>query len=941
MHRSPILVNVLYFSIINILATLAFHHLQIRAMKKLNLLFTVLCLSLLGFSMTAQDDEMTFVTTVEGISEYKLGNGLRVLLFPDQSKPQVTVNVTYLVGSRHEDYGETGMAHLLEHLVFKGTPSHKDIAKELKDHGAFFNGTTWYDRTNYFETLTATDENLEWALDMESDRMVNSFISAEDLESEMTVVRNEFEMGENNPTGVLMKRVMSASYQWHNYGQTTIGARADLENVPIDKLQAFYREYYQPDNAVLLIVGKFDEEKTKGLVKKYFGAIPKPERVLNTTYTREPTQDGEREVSLRRVGDVQALAAMYHICAMAHPDYAPLSVLTELLTTEPGGRLYKSLVEEKKTTNVWGWAAGLNEPGFIYFGADVLKDKDLDEAKNTLLSTLDNLKNNPPTQEEVERAKTSLIKQFELSFNDSRRIGVFASNYIASGDWRLAFLDRDRVKETTLEDVMRVAEKYIKPSNRTVGKFIPEEAPDRVEIPEAPEIMSLVADYKGGEAISQGEVFDPTPSNIEGRLMREVKSNKIDYAFMPKETRGDAVQAVLTFKYGTEASLRNKAWVANLTGSMLDKGTTTKTRQEIKDAFDNMKANVRISAFYGTMNVRIETEREYLADVIRLVGDVVKNPSFSSDEYGKLIDEELAQIEEQKSQPMALAQQEIQRIVNPYPKSDIRYNSTFEEDKQMLKNTSVEDIKAFYGDFYGANNATATVVGDFDKEEIHKVLEEEFGTWRAKKPYKRLDAILFDVDGQDKNIETPDKANAGFFAGYNFAMKDSDPDYPALMVANYIFGGGGLSSRIANRIRQEDGLSYGVGSYMNANPHVEKTTWGAYAIYAPENREALEKAFAEELAKALKDGFTDAEVEDAKKGWIQNQAVSRSQDGYLTNTINGYLDYDRTMMWNAELEEKVAGLTTKDINNAFKKYIKPDKISYVKAGDFAKGAIKP
>ncbi len=885
---------------------------------------------------------MTKVTSVEGITEYSLQNGLRVLLFPDQSKPQITVNVTYLVGSRHEDYGETGMAHLLEHLVFKGTPNHPEVAKELKDHGAFFNGTTWYDRTNYFETLAATDENLKWALDMEADRMVNSFISAEDLESEMTVVRNEFEMGENNPTRVLMDKVMATSYQWHNYGKTTIGARADIENVPIDKLQAFYREYYQPDNAVLLVVGKFDKEQTKQWILDTFGKIPRPERQLNVTYTREPTQDGEREVSLRRVGDVQALAATYHVCAMSHPDYAPLSVLTEILTTEPSGRLYQALVETKKASNVWGFIPGLREPGFVYFGADVLKEKDLEEAKSALRSALDELKDNPPSQEEVERAKTTLLKQFELSFNDSRRIGIFMSGYVAAGDWRLAYLNRDRVKETSLEDVIRVAQTYFKPSNRTVGEFIPVETPDRVDVPEGPDVAELVKDYKGGEVVEAGEAFDPTPQNIEARTVRMIKPNKIDYAFMPKETRGNAVRANLTFKYGDVNSLRNKAYVANLSGSMLNKGTSEMTRQEIKDAFDKLKANVSISSFYGNLNVRIETENEFLVDVIGLVGHVLKDASFPEDEYTKLIDEQLARIESQKSQPMALAQQEIQRIVNPYPKDDIRYNSTFEEDVEMLKALTLDEVVEFYNGFFGASNATATVVGDFDQEAVHAALEEEFGDWESKKPYNRLDAILFSVDAQDKNIETPDKANAGFFAGYNFAMRDDHQDYPALMLANYIFGGGGLSSRLGDRIRQQDGLSYGVGSYMNSNPHVEKTTWGAYAIYAPENKDALEKAFAEELQKAITDGFTDQEVEDAKKGWLQQQQVSRSQDPYLSGTLNNYLDYERTFMWNAELEERIANLTTAEVSKAFKNYIVPDKISYVKAGDFAKTkVVKP
>src|SRR5260370_27087521 len=247
----------------------------------------------------------TKVTSVEGITEYRLDNGLKVLLFPDNSKPTVTVNVTYLVGSRHEGYGESGMAHLLEHMLFKGTTKREGIMPELTNHGAQFNGTTSYDRTNYFETMTASDENLRWALDMESDRMVNSRVSRKDLDTEMTVVRNEFERGENNPGRVLEERVVATAYLWHNYGRSTIGARSDIEKVPIERLQAFYRNYYQPDNAVLIIAGKFDEAKTLGWVKEAFGPTPKPARTLISTYTEEPVQESEREVTLQRAGDHQ------------------------------------------------------------------------------------------------------------------------------------------------------------------------------------------------------------------------------------------------------------------------------------------------------------------------------------------------------------------------------------------------------------------------------------------------------------------------------------------------------------------------------------------------------------------------------------------------------------------------------------------------------------
>lgn len=321
------------------------------------------------------------VVSVEGITEYRLDNGLRVLLFPDPSKPTITVNVTYLVGSRHEGYGEAGMAHLLEHMVFKGTPRHPNITQELTERGARANGTTWYDRTNYFETFAASDENLKWALDLEADRMINSFIAKKDLESEFSVVRNEFEAGENSPFRVLMQRVMDVAYSWHNYGKSTIGNRSDIERVPIENLQAFYRKYYQPDNAILMVAGKIDEEKTLEYVKQYFGVIPKPERKLPATYTVEPTQDGERLVEVRRVGDVQMMMAGYHIPPGAHEDYAPVEILTELLTAEPYGRIYKNLVETKKASSQFGFSFQLYDPGYALFGVEVLKEKSLEEAR--------------------------------------------------------------------------------------------------------------------------------------------------------------------------------------------------------------------------------------------------------------------------------------------------------------------------------------------------------------------------------------------------------------------------------------------------------------------------------------------------------------------------------------------------------------------------------
>ena len=267
--------------------------------------------------------------------------------------------MTYMVGSRHEGYGETGMAHLLEHMLFLQTKTRKDVKQELKDHGAEMNGSTSWDRTNYFETLNATDENLKFALELEADRMVNSKIEKPLLDTEMTVVRNEFEMGENSPDRILMQRALETAYTWHNYGKLPIGNRSDIENVPINRLASFYQKYYQPDNALLTIAGKFDETKTLAQVAALFGPIPKPTRTLDKSYTVEPTQDGERSITLRRVGDTQGIIAIYHGPAGSHPDDPVLNVLSGVLGDSPSGRLYKALVDNKKAV---GASMGMRRP---------------------------------------------------------------------------------------------------------------------------------------------------------------------------------------------------------------------------------------------------------------------------------------------------------------------------------------------------------------------------------------------------------------------------------------------------------------------------------------------------------------------------------------------------------------------------------------------------
>ncbi len=875
------------------------------------------------------------VTSVEGITEYRLANGLRVLMFPDHTKQTITVNITYLVGSATENYGETGMAHLLEHLVFKGTPKHPNIPQELTSHGTRPNGTTWTDRTNYFETFASTDENLNWALDLEADRMVNSFIAKKDLDSEMTVVRNEFELGENSPFGVLLDRVMAASYIWHNYGKTTIGARSDIENVPIDRLQAFYRTYYQPDNAVLLVAGKFDEPKTLALVDKYFSPIPRPTRKMQKIYTAEPTQDGERSVTLRRVGDTQLVQAVYHVPSGSHPDFAAVDLVTQILGDTPSGRLHKSLVESKKASSIFGFGFQWRDPTLAIFGAEVRQADSLDAARDTLIQTIDAITTTPPTKEEVERARAQILKNIELVLNNSDQVGLTLSEFIGAGDWRLFFLHRDRVRKVTPEEVSQVAAKYFKPSNRTVGLFIPTPKPDRAEIPASPDLTATLKDYKGDTTVAAGEAFDPSPANIESRTIRSEAAG-IKLALLPKKTRGGKVVAQMAIRYGNEQSLINRVTAGQLAGGMLMRGSAKHTRQQIQDELDRLKARASVFGAATQASVNIETTRENLPAVMRLVAEVLREPVFPANEFEQLKRERLAAIEEQKSEPIQIAFTAFGRHLGPYPKGDVRYTDTPEETISALNAATLDQTKQFYQDFYGASNAQLTVIGDFDDKEIAKLAADLFGNWKSPKPFARVPSVYKDVAAVNQSFPAPDKANAFFVAGFNLKIRDDNPDYPSLLLGNYMLGGGFLNSRLAARIRQKDGLSYGVGSGITISALDEYGRFTANAIYAPPNVEKLEAAFKEEIARMLKDGFTAEEVESAKSGYLQSRQVSRAQDNELAGRLNNYLFIGRTLQWDADLDARLKAQTPEQISTAMRRHIDPAKMTIVKSGDFAK-----
>jgi zinc protease len=882
---------------------------------------------------------------VEGICEYTLGNGLRVLLFPDASKPTVTVNIAYNVGSVHENYGETGMAHLLEHLMFKGTPKHADIPAELKKRGIEKNATTWLDRTNYFGSFPANEGTLDWLLGMEADRMVNSFIAKKDLDSEMTVVRNEMEAGENNAFGVLYQRVRSTAYLWHNYGNSTIGARSDVENVPIERLQAFYKTWYRPDNATLIVAGKIDPQKTLAKIQTHFGAIPRPKAALPQFYTSEPVQDGEREVNVRRAGDMRIINLSYRVPGATHQDTAALTVLMNVLGDTPTGRLHKALVETKIAAGAGSDNDGFRDSGLASLLLVAPKDADIAKAETELLRIAEGLAASPITADEVQSAKQRLANSFERGFSDVNGVAMSLTEAVAGGDWRLYFLQRDRIAAVTADDVNRVAKQYFKPSNRTLGRFIPTDNADRVQIAEAPPAADALKGFVGKAAVAAGETFDASHANIAARTQTFVIGEGLKVSLLPKDTRGDAVLVSANFKFGSVESLRRvPKSAAGTAGALLMTGAEGMSREQIAKKMEALKTVGGVGGDAQSASINLQTKREHLADALALSAQILRTANFPQNEFDQYKLQMVTGIEAARNEPGTVAAMAMSQYFDPWPAGHPFAYTSLDDVIAAIKALTREDLVAFHRDFYGTAEGEIAIVGDFDPAAVKAQLQTLFADWRSKQAYKREPTRYIPVSAANQSGETPDKANAVFMARTNLSFNQNDEDYAALIIANKIFGGDPLKARLGDRLRQKDGLSYGATSNIDFDDSVggrnDAGNLSIQALVAPENMAKLEAGVREEYARFIRDGVTETEVRDAVDSLLTEREQARAEDPRLLGYLANGLRDGRDMAWWIKADASARALTAAKVNAAIRKHFKPDTLSVFKAGDFAKAAAK-
>ncbi len=889
---------------------------------------------------TAGASAVTAVTTVEGVSEYRLDNGLTVLLLPDDSKPLVTVNMVYRVGSRHEGAGEGGMAHLLEHLVFKGTPTTRDPKAAFSARGMQWNGTTAFDRTNYFATFSPDGDNLDWYLGWLADSMVNSFISQEDLTSEMTVVRNEFERGENVPQRVLYQGMLGAAYQWHPYGRPVIGARSDIENVSIARLQRFYRHFYQPDNAVLVVAGNIEPDAVLSRIADLFGPIPRPARQLEATWTEEPVQQGERRVVVRRVGDVPLLAVSYHAAPAGSKDYAAQIVLRQLLTDAPNGRLHRALIESGLAASLYDWSSYTADPGYLYVGTSLNAEEDAGRVQEVLLKELEQFA--PASEDEVVRAKTLILNSINRSLLDANGVALSLTDAIAAGDWRLRFALRDWIEEVTPADVDRQARNFLVESNRTLGRFIPTGQPVRAVAATRTDLAGLLKDYRGRANAAAVERFEPSNEVIEARTVRSTLPGGMKLAFLPRATRGERVTGTLRLHWGQLEDLHGRRADALFLGHMLLKGTTGMDRRALNDRLAQLDASFTASGGLTGVTVNFNVPRANLDAALAILEEALRNPVFPEGEFEQVRRGWLAQNQASLQDPSARAWSALNRHLVRYPESDPRSVLTPEQARELALRATPEGLARFYREFAGASHGQLAIVGPIDVDAVQERVRIAFDEWKSPRPYARIDNPWQDSASMRAQLHLPDKANAVYAAVLPVALEEDDDEAPALYAAVEMLGGR-AGARLWNRLREKEGLTYGVGASVSLAMREANGRISISGTFAPQNRARFEAALEDELRQVLRHGFTEEELADTRTSIVRRRQQALTREAAVVNLLAGNLYWERTMASRAARDAAYASLTLEQVNAALRKHLNPEKLSVVLAGDFgnAKDAALP
>ncbi len=916
---------------------------------KRSLVFFALLASVLSLrAAPAAVEGFSYVKTVGSIDEYTLdSNGLQVLLLPEHSSPTLTFMVTYRVGSKNEVTGTTGATHILEHLMFKGTTNRdrtkgNNVDQLLERTGAQYNATTWLDRTNYYENLGS--EHLGTAIDMEADRMRNLLLRDDDRRPEMTVVRNEFERGENNPFQSLIKEIFQAAYVAHPYHHSTIGWRSDIEKVSIEKLREFYDTFYWPDNATVSIIGDFQPAEALARVKQAYGVYPRAPKPIPTVYTEEPDQTGARHVNVKRAGQLGVVAVGHKIPAATHPDFAATTLLSAILTDGKNSRLYKSITDKNLSTGVQAFLGFNHDPTIHIIFIPLAPGAKHEEVEKIAVDEIERLKKDGVTEVELQAAIAKTLADAAFQRDGSFAIAGNLNECIAAGDWSLFYHLEDATKKVTAADIQRVANKYLNVDQSTTGWFIPT-ASGGAPAPKAPAAKPSLTDgpyyYRSADdaepnaplaAIENPQSKIENGAAVGGGARIAPGAIRTKIAGLDVIAYPTGVKEVVTLRASLPAGDAlvgdgNPA-IPTLTGMLLDQGTTKQDKFAIAEKLEHVGATIDFSVGTEMAEVSAKCLKKDVPLVLGLIAEQLRTPAFSAEEFAKAKKQFAGGLKRRLENTDFRASDAFTRAV--YPLGHPNRDPAPEEMLAAIDSAKLEDVVAFHKKYYGPEHLTVVVVGDLDIPSIQAELGQAFAGWTGGAALVRPAKAGATDAPKEQTVFMADKTSVSVVLGQTSGLRYSDPDYQALRVATAILGSG-FTGRLMGNVRDKEGLTYGIGASLSNDMFCDGD-WKITATFAPT---LLEKGLAStkrQLSLWYDAGTTPAEVEARKSNLVGAFKVSLATTNGLAGAMLAAVHRGYDLNWLDEYPNKVNALTTEQVNGAIKKYLKPEQMFLIKAG---------
>ncbi|WP_026604108.1 M16 family metallopeptidase [Methylomonas sp. 11b] len=872
-----------------------------------------------------------------GAIERQFENGFRALLVPDSKAERTAVTLVYFSGSLADPEGKAGLAHLLEHLLFSAptTPGNHALVSEMARRNIAYNGNTNFDRTIYHTAFSSDQPTLNWLLEQEALRMQKLKITEADIARELPVVLREKELGDSNHQQKLAQQILPVVTRFAPYVRPPIGNEAELRSIAIDDVRAFYRSHYRPDNALLVITGRFDVAETWKQLETHFGEIESPKIGQVTPFQAASGQESsDSQPSFRGDGDVASVSLFYplrHSFDAKH--VAAIGLLSGLLAGSPASRLHESLVSAGQAASVSAMPLLLRNGGaFEVTALPLTADSEtLEQLQNTLAVQVQSLGDNAFTEKELERAKNLIRNEALHVQSQAAAFGYRLAEFASIGDWRLWFESIDAAQEVSLPEIQQTA-KTIFQQSIPVAQLMSKRHAASI----AAEKESVVPHATTGEPSAASvpahlpetaipTANDATAAALDAQIERFSINESLAIALWPKPIPTGRVQGLWNLRMGTADSMLGKRILADVTGSLLAHGSANLDRQQLFDRLVGLDTHLSMTPVDDRLAIRFDLPANSLPEFLGVLVDILHHPALPEQGFKEVGNQLRIAYQSQGAKPQVVAEQAVTAFTSQYPIGDIRREPGMAEALAALEGIELNDVKAFHADYYGANGELV-LSGEFDAKATHQQLESLLGPWRSKQAYQRPPVPYAALAPGQHVIALPEGAHGIYTAQLRQPLQANETDALALTLVNFALGEDALQSRLGRRLRQQEGISYGVASKISASAFEPRSTLTISATYAPALRQQLSKAVHEELALLVKNGLTDTEFSNAKDNWRHRNDLSTLDHDKLFAKLNLLLRLRRDMQYYAELNTHVEALTLAQVNAAIARHINPDQL---------------